>query len=326
MDAAQSAARREKRHASGEPLRVQEVEREHLGHRVHVLGRGGDRLPDAGVQFTAAPERQALVRHVAHQAVAEPEAAPAVGLEQPRERADRRRAGLETLVLEQARRELLGEAHPQHREVPQPGAIARREPVDLRHHETLDGSGQLLHRAAGLDHGVQHRLQEPRAAAGAAHEQVDRLRRERHLLGGQVDQRDRRLRGERLEREPRVEVLGVLLALRVRISARHEEQERQFVHARHHGPHEVGRRLVHPLRVLDHRDLGTGRRLDEEVADRALQALAPILLFQGRHLGGVGDVEVQRHGEQGEPREQLGARLAHPGLEGGDGLVVVEVE
>ena len=210
--------------------------------------------------------------------------------------------------------------------MPQAGAVARREPVDLRHHEALDGPGQLLHRAARLDHGVEHRLQEPRAAAGAAHEQVDSLRCERRFLGGQVDQRHRRLRGERLEREPRAEVLGVLLALRVRIAARHEEQERQFVHARRDGPHQIGRRLVHPLRVLDHRDLGTGRRLDEEVADRALQPLAPVLLLQRRDLGGVGDVEVQRHGEQGEPREQLGAGLAHPGLERGDGRVVVEIE
>src|SRR5439155_4272368 len=100
------------------------VEREELGLILRVrTGLSLDRSADLAVELPAATEREALVRDVAGEPVTEPVSTADVGVDQPREPSKGRLVTIEPRRHEELRRELDGEAHPEHGEIPQSRAI-----------------------------------------------------------------------------------------------------------------------------------------------------------------------------------------------------------
>jgi hypothetical protein len=124
------------------------VEREELRHVVGVRARSAlDRLRDAGVQVAAAAVREAVVRGVADEGMAEAEGAGHVGvaldkLLQPLPGLGVR--GSRRVVRQHLGNEGAREGGAEHRSPAQQGPVGRSEPVDPRSDERLHVRGQLL--------------------------------------------------------------------------------------------------------------------------------------------------------------------------------------
>ena len=123
------------------PLRVEEVEREQRRVGLGVVVRVGEhRVGDLAVEALARPVRQARVRDVAYEGVAEGHPPGGVGrkeLGQPRERL------LDGHVIGVDRTEVIAvEAGAEHRDASQPRPVLGREAVDACRDQALDGARQ----------------------------------------------------------------------------------------------------------------------------------------------------------------------------------------
>ena len=289
--------------------RARPVQREHLG----VLRVVARRLPlvdlrHAAVQLAPAPVREALVGGVAEHGLPEAEAAGDVGvaLEELVEAVPGVRADGRLLVLQHRGEQVDAEVHPEHGGPAQHRAVDGRERVDAGGDDRLDALRQLLV-VRGTARRRHELLQEEGVAARAAHDRVDVGGGERRLRGG-GDECARVVCRQRLEahrqRRERRGALGGREALARRVP-RDEREPRPPRHLRAEMAEQVGRRAVHPVRVLEDEQGRVRQERREQRADDAVQAGAAeggvelVGLARGEHR------QVERDGEQGQPRAEL---------------------
>ena len=272
---------------------------------VRTPGRGGlDRLPDLRVQGAAQPERQAFVRPVSDQGMAEADVAGFVRAEELAQPAPGFR--VRRFAVEH-RHEQIGRERPsEHRRAPQDVAIGRGEPVDPRHDQRFDGVGQR--RDVGRARGREQLLQEERVPTGA-------LRQRRQLIGAErrVLRRGRQHLGGGF-RVQRLQIDAGAVIIRTRgesladVPAGHANEPRRCRQVLREVTQEVRRRLVEPMNVFEDEDRGGSQQPDHHRPNRVVQPRPPEPIFERGRLRRLGNGCVDRDRDERFPREEVWAQ------------------
>jgi hypothetical protein len=287
------------------------VEREQLRHVLGVRARTVlDRPGDACVQIATAPVREAVVRGVADEGMAEAKGTGDVGVAldefgQPLPRLGVRGCG--RVVGEHLGDEGARERGTEHGGPAQEGPVGRREPVDPRRHQRLHVHRQLL-RLVGRLLRRSELLEEERVAAAARSDRFELVVADAPVPGRCGDQRFRvrlrqRLQAERKGRQRRRALCGYEAA-RHRPACRAHEP-RMGLQLRAQVTQELRRGLVHPVHVLDEQERRRVEQTLEHAGDDAVQAGAAEGGIELVHLGRGRDLDVQRGREQRCPGRQL---------------------
>ena len=269
------------------------------------------------MQLAPAAERQPFVRDGVDERVAEPEPAVGVALDEPAQALPQDVVRLH-LVAERRVEQVLVERDAENRRVPEHDPVGGREPVDVGGHDRLDRVGQLVGRP-GRAGDVEQLDEEERASARAARELLDLVRPERLLVGRDLDDLGGVALGERQQvegEEAQLVVLDVRPHAR-RLRARHDECVRQRLPRLRDAAQEIGARVVHELRVLDHEGERLGREPGREEPARDVgEGLAEEALVDRLRLGSRRQVEAERDAEQRHPRDELRIGFCDGGTQG----------
>ena len=303
-------------------VRAQEVQPEDVRLGARALAELAlDELSRARVHRPALRVRQRLVRGLALQRmpeahelgagfereeVAQPgEARPQLGLGQ----------------LEHAGEPLQREPRTQHGGAAQQAPLGRRQRVDARDDQRLDGVGKLVEVGPGARGGGEL-AEKQRVALGSLDERRGDVRRERRLLAGH-DERARGIRAQRPEldagRRP-----GQLAQAVIADAARDERGPAALAHVAQHRAQQLARGLVEPVRILDEQQraaLGQQRR--EQAIHEHVELGGARVAGQLGGLRGRGEVHAEGDGDQRQ--ERLGVRqvLANAGPQRRRHLAVV---
>jgi hypothetical protein len=274
------------------------------GRLLHVIGldpRGGvaarERRRRALVRAEPPGRRGGVVHRPAHERVAEAEAPPVarradeIGGHEHVER-DRRVARLE---VRGGGRELGVERIAGHRRAVDEGAGGGRKRADLALHGRHQRRGEVSSRRAG---GASQLLEEERISRRLlGHAPAQRV------VGQVFHQRERGVAGERLEREVAPALGcpgGVEQARRGVDGARREaEQVRRLRRAAQQVEHQLDRRVVGPVQVVEQQDHGAlSRQQLEQPAQRAVVAEALGRAGVARECAGGAGCSGGEHGAQ----------------------------
>ena len=285
-----------------------------------------DDLGDTAVELAAPLVRKPFVRRVADQSVTEAERASDVGvtfdeLAHPIPRL--RTRGNERIVLEYVGDERRGERDAQNGRPAQEGAIAGPELIDARRDERLDGLGKLLG-LVGLLTDARQLPQEERIARAALHQCGQLLfgqpavtcccdGKGSGVLGGE------RLQSERQGGERRRSFGGRESALGWPSRRTGEPRLRRKLRAE--VAKELGRRIVHPVDVVEDQQRWRIEELTEERAHDTVEPCPPEGRVEVAHLGRCLDLDVERGRQEGRPGHELLVDLLEPRCQ--HGLVVL---
>ncbi len=285
-----------------------------------------DYFGDTAVELAAPRVRQSFVRRVADQSVTEAERASDVGvtfdeLAHPIPRL--RTRGHERIVLEYVGDERRGERDAQDGRPAQKGAIAGSELIDACRDERLDGLGKLFG-LVGLLTDARQLPQEERIARAALHQCGQLLfgqpavtcccdRKGSGVLGG------KRLQSERQRGEGRRSLGSRESALGGPSCRTGEPRLRRKLRAE--VAKELGRRIVHPVDVVEYQQRWRIEKLTEERAHDTVKSCPPESRVEIAHLRRCLDLDVERGREERCPRHELRVDLLESRCQ--HGLVVL---
>ena len=207
-----------------------------------------------------------------------------------------------------------GERDSEHGRPAKERAIAGGELVDARRDECLDRLGKLLG-LVGLLADARQPLEEQRVAGAALHERGELVVGQPTVTRCGDGERLRVLRGQRLEPQrqggQRRRSLGGGESVLAR-TPRRAGEPRPRRKLRSEVAKELGRRVVHPVDVVEHQQRRRVEEVPEERAHDAVEACAPEGRVEVAHLGRRLDLDVERGREQRRPGHELLVDLLEP--------------
>ena len=245
--------------------RPPEVLGEHLGVECRVCRHALERLARRLVDLGTCPVRECLVHHVADEAVAEPQASLAVGLEEAVELLPRRFIELTILCGQRGIEHGATEAAPEHRCDAQCPPCQRRDRVDLSGDDGVDRIGNGVERA-GEEGRPSPLFDELRAARRLRDDAVELVR----ASGGCVGRGDRQATDHAVTERHQVDPLtGIGHEAALAVAAQHDDQPRPIDRRCDDAAEDVGCCLVGPLRVLETDDqrsaVDSAEQVDDEI-------------------------------------------------------------